>query len=395
MPKFASDTRYTKVGLETELNVIISGTNLHYDRILFESTLAVTVGGQQFPIIIFATDHPYSGFKKAYLEIKTAPISLQNAAAINTKITNAIKATFKNFRACKGNEMAARFNKELLNQGCKNGYFIKAVDPDAPAFTFAVGSGFLNKGRQVNVSVPFVDICSEDGIIMGRPWPNSARNGGDSIPKRKFRAATRCATAICARIPAIKPSGATRDLRKVRSLLTLFFFNALVVVEANHVGHGNTANKDSWAWLPKIRISQAKAVILSPDDKEYCMRLWRDLAANRVGFLNTIALTLNPFNFLVNNPDEFYDSLRALLYFAEYETPDENWEIKDFDIHTFDDSRISSLGDTITGKPIAPYKAPIVAAPGQATPNHSSYLVVFEIRKIGEDKGEFAHQFAW
>lgn len=389
MPKFASDTTYTRVGLETELNVVVSGVNLYYDRMLFRSERGVTVGGQQFPVIIFSIDHQSPTLKKGFLEVKTAPIALGFAKDINQRITNAIKGTFTDSNACVGKELMARFNKNLLVQKFDSSFFIKAVDAEALTFKFAAGKGFLNKGRQVNVSVPFVDICSEDGIIISQPWPNSAKNGGDSIPKRKFRAAIKCATAICGRIPI------ARELRKVRSLLTLFFFNALVVVLSRQIGSGDMLNKDSWGWLPKIRISQAKTVILSSDDKDYCMQLWRDLGANRVAFLNTIMLALNPFNFTISNPDDLYESLRALLYFAEFETPDENWEIKDFDIHTFDDSRSSSLGDTITGKPITPYKAPIPPSPGVSIPNHSSYLVVFEIRKIGEDPGEFAHQFSW
>jgi hypothetical protein len=394
MPKFASDTRYTRVGLETELNVTVFGQNLFYDRILFASGKTISVGGQLFPVIIFAIDHPSDGQKKAILEVKTAPIILDKAANINQKITSAIKATFADGKSYLGNDLRATFNIKLQNEGLKD-FVIGAIDDDANKFKYTAGRTFLNKGRQVNVSVPFVDICSENGIIMGQPWPNSAAKGGDSIPKRKFRAAIHCATAICGRVPAIKPTGVTRDLRKVRSLLTLFFFNALVVVQASQVGSGDMLNKDSWGWLPKIRISQAKTVILSPADKEYCMQLWRDLGTNRVAFLNTIDLALAPFRFLVNNPDVFYESLRALLYFPECETPAENWEIKDFDIYTFNDLRTAPLGDTMTGKPIAPYKAPIVSNSGEAIPNHSSYMVVFEIRKIGQNAGEFAHKFSW
>lgn len=380
MPKYQFNKIHINVGLETELNVTVNGQGLVYDTVLLRTVKEQTVGAVAIPYLTLAVDHPNAAGTTGRLEVKTAPFAVGEVKLVAPKLQNVLVAVFRASGPLTLANFATAFNGKLAGQGLSNDWKL-TVEPGAnPGITLRAGKDGLNKGQQVNVSLPFIDLCNPAGFILSQDWPGS-KPGNDSMPKKKFRAAVACANKLADRVAALHPG---REMRKVRSLLTLFFFNSFIAL-----GAGGALNKDSWTWLPKITIDDAKYAILSADDRLALMDIWRAAQADQFFFKTTFKATLDKA-VTITTPkwEHLKKRLRRLLYVAQVATPQEQQVAATAGIYGHEDPDSWYLGESMTGKPIDPYH-------GANGHKKSDAMVVFEIRKIGENPAAFAHQFGW
>jgi len=401
MPKYIFDRTHIRLGVEDEFHNVVRTSDPQNAAIGYGTFLLVSKESQYgFPLLSFTTDHPGKrGKNTAELEIITAPLTESGLKKRLPQIKQALQKAVQ-AGGTLGNVMN-QFNTSMLVRG-KNGAkwklapvadtdFLKVLKTKLKLKKWENGawikkkcinkvkliSGKLNfNNRQVNVSLPFVSIGNSKSEIFQSKWASS-------VARKKYDGALKIANSLVDNHLKTK-----RKLRKVRSLLTLYFFNILV-----QMGARKMLNKDSWYFLPKISIDDALDIILTKQDK-----LEMNKMANSMFQLSK----KNAFkSFIYPQMQKIIADEKSL---KRYKLKIEN-QIKkllnaNFIEHEIrigkkeDDTFI--LGDTLTGKSITPYHVSTeIQKKAVSTHKASDYMVVFEIRKIGSDPKEFAYPFKW
>jgi hypothetical protein len=263
----------------------------------------------------------------------------------------------------------------------------------------------LGATTQVNVSMPFVDIGRNDdkNLLLHGKWRNASR-------RNLFALAVRVANGFVdatgmGDVPIYDAANnvvgwdpSARSLRKVRSLLTLFFYNGLA-----HVRHADSStvnpaaaekaiNKDNFDWLPKITLRDALDLILKesaptvpnllfmvPGEtqarKETDLECMLRVANNEASFNAAFTTAMNTIR-----ADLRVSRRAVVMRYYEPQFRDKLLKLLKNDPKAFVDTK--TFGNSWTGKPLPP----IAPVDGHKA---SHYMVVFEIRSGGDTHALF------